>query len=81
MYMYAHAVSYAKLQVAHDSSKADLARQKSWRWPTLKLSPPSSIFASSPPTYMHAAIFIPCHAVGVVASTLDVKRTVLLNFA
>jgi len=80
-YMHAYAVSYAKLQVEHDSSKADLARQKSWRWPTLRLSPPSSIFAFSPPTYMHAATSLPCQAVGIVAITLDMRRIVLLNFA
>ena len=73
-HMHAHAVSYAKLQVEHDSSKADLARQKSWRWPTLRLSPPSSIFALSPPTYMHAATLVPCHAAGIVAIMPDVRR-------
>jgi len=56
-YIRAHAVSYAKPQVEHEGGKANLARQKSWRWPTLRLSPPSSIFASSPPTYMHAAFW------------------------
>ena len=80
-YIHAHAVSYAKPQVEHEGGKANLARQKSWRWPTLRLSPPSSIFASSPPTYMRAAISNPCHAVGIVAITFDMGRIIRLNYA
>ncbi len=80
-YIRAHAVSYAKPQVEHEGGKANLARQKSWRWPTLRLSPPSSIFASSPPTYMHAAFWFLGHAVGLVAITLNMGRIVRLNFA
>lgn len=34
---------------------ADLARQKSWRWPTLRLLPASAMRASRPPSFFTAA--------------------------